>query len=445
MTRKMTDKRAGGDWTSRINTSLRVPVIIALLIAGIGLGGFFAWASTAPLAGAVIAAGHVSANGENQIIQHREGGIVKQIAVKEGDRVTAGEALIILDPTLVEANLNRARKLLATLRAEEARLLAELNDRDEIAFPPEISGDALDPALKNFIESKRTEFEQRRLRYRNEISILEQRLAGLKEEIAGNEAQREATDKQISLIREELKDIGYLFEKGLARQDRMFAMQRTEADLQGKDGALLAATGKAKQSIAEVLQQIEKLGHDRKTEAGTKLSETRMRIADTLEQIVAYEDILSRIVIRAPVDGTIVNLNVNTVGAVIAEGAAVAELLPSDAELVVDARLKPTDIDAVEIGGPANIRLAALNQRTTPVVPSHVLYVSADKLTDQQTQETYYSVRLALDLDSLETHERLRLAPGMPAEAFITTGERTMLRYLFRPIEDSFARALREE
>lgn len=435
----------GGDWAKEVKTSFRAPVVAALLIAGVGLGGFLVWAATAELAGAVIASGFVAANGENQTIQHLEGGIVKDILVKEGDVVAAGQPLIVLDPTLVEANLNRSRKTLATLRADEARLLAELFDRSEIAFPPELLVDTIDPALRNFIESKRTEFELRTLRYRNEVRILEERLAGLGEEIAGTNAQRVATQKQIELMRAELKDLDYLFQKGLARQDRIFAMQRSEADLEGRDGALLATIGKAKQTIAEVRQQIEKLGHDRRTEAGTKLSETRTRIADTLEQIVAYESILSRIVIRAPASGTVVRLNVNTVGAVISPGQAVAELLPKNADLVVEARLQLMDIDAVQVGRPANVRLSALNHRTTPVVASQVVYVSADKLTDKQSQQAYYRVRLSLDLDQLPNRDRLLLAPGMPAEVFITTAERTMLRYLFRPIEDSFAKALRED
>jgi HlyD family type I secretion membrane fusion protein len=444
----MTGSRDNSDkteWTGRVKTSFRAPVIAALLIAGVGLGGFLVWAATAELAGAVIASGHVAANGENQTIQHLEGGIVKDILVREGDAVRAGQPLIALDPTLVEANLNRARKSVATLRADEARLLAELFDHSEIAFPPELLSGALDPALTTFIESKKTEFELRNLRYRNEVRILEQRLAGLHEEIAGTEAQRAATQKQIALMKDELKDLDYLFQKGLARQDRMFAMQRSEADLEGREGALLASIGKAKQTIAEVQQQIEKLGHDRRTEAGTKLSETRTRIADTLEQIVAYESILSRIVVRAPADGTVVRLNVNTVGAVISPGQAVVELLPKNADLVVEARLQLTDIDAVQVGRPANVRIAALNHRTTPVVASHVVYVSADRLTDKQTQQAYYRVRLSLDLDQFPSGDRLLLAPGMPAEVFITTSERTMLRYLFRPIEDSFAKALRED
>jgi HlyD family type I secretion membrane fusion protein len=433
------------DWTMGVKTSFRIPVLAALLIAGFGLGGFLVWAATAELAGAVIASGHIAANGENQTIQHLEGGIVKDIRAKEGDIVVAGQPLIVLDPTLVEANLNRARKTLATLRADEARLLAELFDRSEISFPPELSAETVDPALKDFMDSKKTEFELRTLRHRNEVRILEQRLAGLHEEIAGTEAQRVATQKQIALMRDELKDLDYLYQKGLARQDRMFAMQRSEADLEGRDGALLATMGKAKQTIAEVHQQIEKLGHDRRTEAGTKLSETRTRIADTLEQIVAYESILSRIVVRAPADGTLVRLNVNTVGAVITPGQAVAELLPKNADLVVEARLQLTDIDAVQIGRPANVRIAALNHRTTPVISSQVAYVSADKLTDKQTQQTYYRVRLNLDIDQLPISDRALLAPGMPAEVFIATTERTMLRYLFRPIEDSFAKALRED
>jgi HlyD family type I secretion membrane fusion protein len=435
----------GGDWSRRVKTSYRLPAIVALLIVGGGLGGFLTWASTAELSGAVIASGHVAANGENQTIQHLEGGIVKEILVKEGDAVRAGQPLIVLDPTLVEANLNRGRKTLAALRAEEARLLAELLDTNEIAFPIDLTTGSIDAALQNVIDSKKSEFELRRLRYRNEVLILEQRLAGLHEEIAGTEAQRAATQKQMSLMRDELKDLDYLFKKGLARQDRMFAMQRSEADLEGRNGALLASMGKAKQTVAEVHQQIEKLGHDRRSEAGTRLSEARAKIADTLEQIVAYESILSRIVIRAPADGKLVRLNVNTVGAVISPGQALAELLPKDADLVVEARLQLTDVDSVQIGGPANIRIAALNQRTTPVVSSEVVYVSADKLTDRQTQQTYYRVRLALDLSQFSNADRSSLTPGMPAEVFIATSKRTMLRYLFRPIEDSFAKALREE
>ena len=438
---------ADDDWTKKVKTSLRGPTFAALTIAGMGLGGFLVWASTAELAGAVMASGSVAANGDNQVIQHLEGGIVKNILVKDGEAVVAGQPLLELDPTLVEANLNRARKTLVTLRADEVRLLAELADRETIEFPPDMMSETLDPALKDFIHSKKAEFELRSLRYRNEVSILQQRLAGLHEEIGGTDAQRIANKKQMGLMRDELKDLDYLYQKGLARQDRMFAMQRSEADLEGKDGALQAAMGKAKQTMAEIQQQIEKLGHDRRTEAGTKLSETRIRIADTIEQIIAYQSVLSRIVVRSPTDGTVVRLNVNTVGAVISPGQALMELLPKNAELVVEAKLQVTDIDAVHVGREASVRLAALNQRTIPVVPSHVVFVSADKLVDKQNQNQlpYYRVRLSLDLDKLTPRDRALLAPGMPAEAFIATSERTLMRYLFRPIEDSFAKALREE
>lgn len=436
---------ARDEWASRVRTSLFAPVVAALLIAGVGFGGFLAWAATAPLAGAVMAPGHVAANGENQTIQHLEGGVVKDIHVREGDRVVAGQPLISLDPTLVQSNLNRARNLLATLRIDAARLVAEQRDRDEIAFPPEMLSANLDGSLQLFVESKREEFELRTLRYRNEIRILEERLAGLNEEIAGADSQRVATQKQVKLLKDELKDIDYLYQKGLARQDRLFALQRSEADLEGRDGALLAQIGKAKQSIAEVRQQMEKLGHERRTEAGTKLTEIRTRIADTLEQIVAYENVLSRIIVRTPSAGTIVRLNINTVGGVISPGGAVVELLPADADLVVEAKLQPNDIDAVQIGRPASVRLSALNHRTTPVLDSRVVYVSADKLTDRATQQLFYRVRLAIDRDRLTSRDLQLLSPGMPAEAFIKTSERTMLRYLFRPIEDSFARALRED
>jgi HlyD family type I secretion membrane fusion protein len=436
---------ARDEWAKQVKTSLVAPVVAALLIAGVGFGGFLAWASTAPLAGAVMAPGHVAANGENQTIQHLEGGIVKEIHVREGDSVVVGQPLISLDPTLIQSNLNRARNLLATLRIEAARLIAEQRDQDEISFPPEMLAASLDLSLQMFVESKKEEFELRTLRYRNEIRILEERVAGLNEEISGTDSQRIATQKQAALVKEELKDVDYLFQKGLARQDRLFALRRSEADLEGRDGALQAQIGKAKQSIAEVRQQIEKLGHERRTEAGTKLTEMRTRIADTAEQIVAYENVLSRVIVRAPASGTIVRLNINTVGAVISPGQAVVELLPGGADLVIEAKLQPNDIDAVQVGRPASVRLSALNHRTTPVLDSRVVYVSADKLTDSATQQLFYRVRLSIDRDQLTSRDLQLLSPGMPAETFIKTSERTMLRYLFRPIEDSFARALREE
>jgi HlyD family secretion protein len=433
----------GASWRTGVRTSLLWPGLCALLVAGGGVGGFLAWAATAPIAGAVIAPGHIAASGENQTIQHLEGGIVKTLHVKDGDAVEAGQALISLDPTLAEATLNRARKTLLTLRADEVRLLAEQRDLEAIVFPPELRADDLDASVRDFIETKVVEFEHRVQKGRNEVRILEQRLAGLEEEIAGSEAQRAATQKQAAFIREELRDIDYLFQKGLARADRLFQLRRAEAELEGRDGALLSSIGKAKQSIAEIREQIEKIGHERRTEAGTRLSEVRTRIADTLEQIVASESILSRIVIRAPVDGTVVRLVANTVGGVIPPGQTIVEILPRGVELVVDARLQPTDIDAVQIGRAANVRLSALNQRTTPVVAARVAYVSADRLTDRGNQQVYYRVRLQLSSEHFNARERATLAPGMPAEAFIQTAERTMLQYLLRPIEDSLARAMR--
>ncbi len=431
-------------WSRQVKTSLLGPSLLALLVAGGGVGGFVVWGATAPLAGAVIAAGNMAASGENQIVQHLEGGIVKEIHVHEGDTVVAGQPLLTLDPTLVEANLSRLRTTLATLRADEARVMAEQAGFDAIVFPPELLAPDLDPSVKDVVESRTTEFADRLSRYRNEIRILEERLAGLDQEIAGAEAQRVATQKQMGFIAAELRDVEWLFKQGLARQDRLFALRRSEADLEGRAGALLSTIGKARQSIAEIRQQMEKLGHERRTEAVARLAEVRGRAADTREQIRAAESVLNRIVVRAPTGGTIVKLNVNTVGGVISPGQQVLELLPAGVDLVVDARLQLADIDAVKVGQPANVRLTALNQRTTPVVPAQVMFVSADKLTDRNTQQPYYRVRLAFDANQLGGHERALLAPGMPAEAFITTEERTMFRYLFRAIEDSLARAFRE-
>ena len=445
MSAKTTSAARADNWRQSVRTSLQYPALAGALIVVCGLGGFLVWAATAPIAGAIVASGNIAANGENQNIQHLEGGIIAALHVKEGDLVVAGQPLISLDPTLPEAALNRARKTLLTLRAEEARLIAEQRDRDAVKFPPELLASDLDASVRDLVEAKTAEFQQRAETYRNEIRILEQRLFGLDEEIAGSEAQRAATQKQAGFIRDVLRDVDSLFQKGLARADRLFQLRRAEAELEGREGSLLAAIGKARQTIAEIRQQIVKLGNDRRSEAGTKLSDVRTRIADTLEQIVATQNVLSRIVIRSPVGGTVVRLAVNTIGAVVTPGQIVAELLPNGAELVIDAKLQLTDIDAVQVGREANVRLAALNQRTTPVVAARVAFVSADKLTDRTTQQLYYRVRLNIDTDKLAPRDRAALSPGMPAEAFIMTNERTMLQYLFRPIEESMARAFRQE
>jgi HlyD family type I secretion membrane fusion protein len=432
-------------WSGRTRTSLLIPLLMTLLLAGVGFGGFLVWAATAPIAGSVMAPGHIAANGENQTIQHLEGGIVQTIHVREGDSIEAGQPLITLDATQVQTSLNRARNSLTTLRIDAAVLQAEMFDQDSVTLPPEIERERLSASVAEFLAAKTAEFTLRKQRFRNDISILAQRLAGLEEEMAGLRAQREAILKQIPLVQEELNDIDYLFKQGLARKEKLLSLRRTEADLEGRAEALAASLGKAKQLNAELLQQMEKIWHDRRTEASSKQSDTRNRITDTLEQIVSYENVLSRIVVAAPAPGTLVRLNVNTVGAVISPGQAVAELLPRGADLVVEAKLQLTDVDAVQVGRAANVRLSALNQRTTPVLDSRVMFISADRLTDKASQQQYYRVKLTLDPQQLPPSHRRLLMPGMPAEAFIQTSERSMLRYLFRPIEESLAKAMREE
>lgn len=432
-------------WAAGVRMSLRGPMALFLTAAGVSLGGFLAWGATAPLAGAIVAPGFIAASGENQIVQHLEGGIVSALHAKEGDRVRAGQALITLDPTVTEANRNRLLKVLAGLRAEEARLVAEQRDLDAIPLPAELAGGDLDAELSEVVATKIVEFETRRLMLRNEIQILQDRIAGLQQEIKGAEAQRTAVQKQVVFVREELRGVDQLFDKGLARQDRLYMLRRNEADLEGRDGALLSAIGKARQSIAETRQQIEKIGHDRRSEAATKLSEVRNRVGEVREQIRAAESVLSRIVIRAPTDGTIVRSAANTIGAVITPAQTLIEVLPDGAELVVDARVQPGEVDAVRPGQAASVRLSALNQRITPTVRAQVAYLSADKLSDPATHEPYYRVRLTIEPDQLSPQDQALIVPGMPAEALIETAERTLLEYLMRPILDSMARAFREE
>lgn len=424
--------------------SLRWPVMLGTLALALFFGGFGVWAATAPISGAALAMGTLVATGQNKIVQHLEGGTIKEIPVHEGDIVELGAPVIFLDQTVPTANLQRLRERQSVQWALEARMLSERDGLEQIEFPPELSDVADQPETRRLIEDQEAEFDARLTRHKEELEVLGKQVRAFEEEIIGIEAQNEALEVQIELLDQEVESISSLMRDGLATQERLLALKRAQASLMGNRGGNIASIAKVRQQIAQTERQIQVVKATRREQASSDLVTLRANIQDVEAQIGTARDVLNRIVIRAPAAGTIIKMNVHTIGEVIQSGQQLMEILPQNAELLIEARIRLEDIDVVSPQTEATVMFSALNRQTTPVARAHVEFVSADRLVDPNTQEVYYLARLRLSEEDRELPVFQSLYPGMQVEAFIQTEDRTFLDYVTRPIRDSFQRAFRE-
>jgi HlyD family secretion protein len=408
--------------------------LIALLVLSCGV-----WAATTPIAGAVIASGVVVVESNVKKVQHPTGGVVAEIPVKNGDRVSGGDVVLRLDDTQARANLGIVASQLIQLAGRKARLEAERDQVDSIRFPAEFL--AHGEEAKAIAEGERRLFEFRRASKRGQIAQLTERIGQIREEIKGLAAQREAKKVEVELMVEELERLDVLRKKDLMATNRILAAQRDLTRLKGEWGALVAQTARAHGQISEMELQILSLDQNMQTEATKELREMEARLAELAERRVAAEDQLRRVVLRAPQAGVVHELAAHTVGGVIGAGETVMMIVPNQEDLGVEVRIATSDIDQVHIGQVATLRFPAFNQRTTPEIKGVVTRVGADLTKETQTNTVFYVVRIRPN--ETEVH-RLRLVPGMPVEAFISTGDRTALSYIIKPVTDQFARAFRE-
>lgn len=402
------------------------------------------WALLAPLSGAVIAVGKFIASGQNKIVQHLEGGIVREILVHEGDVVEAGAVLLRLDETATRAMLRRLELKHYGALALRARLQAERAGAATVTFPQALLDRGGDGKVAEIVATQTSEYATRRAKLDSEIAVIERRRSGTAEELAGLEAQEEAIAAQLKLIGKELAATQKLFDQGYTTLTRLLALQRAHAQLKGDLGQIRAQAGRTREKIAEHDREID---HLRSTHAEAALEELRRaeaEIADIEEQVNATRDVMNRLEVRAPVKGVVVSLTQNTNGGVLASGEDIVELLPIDEDLIVEARVAPQDIDSIAIGSTARIRLTALNQRVTPTLDGEVVHVSADVREDQANGRAYYIARIRLPDREAARLQTLSPVPGMPVEVFIDTGARTFADYILRPVLDSFTRAFRE-
>jgi HlyD family secretion protein len=424
-----------------IRRHLRVGFALVLLLGG-GVGG---WAATTRLSGAVIASGSIVVDSHVKKVQHPTGGVVGEVRVRDGDHVNAGDVVVRLDDTITRANLAIVSKGLDELMARRTRLESERDRLDDVTFPDALKLRAHDPQVARILSGERNLFQLRRSARLGQKAQLEQRIVQLQQQIDGFTAQADAKVREVELINRELEGVRDLWTQRLTPLNKLTALEREAARLEGERGQLISSVAQAKDKITETRLQVIQIDQDLASDVAKELRETDAKIDEYVERKVTAEDQLKRVEIRAPQDGTVFQSAVHTVGGVISPGDPIMLIVPNADNLTVEVKIAPQDIDQVRVGQQAVLRLTAFNQRTTPELNGVVGQIAADTTTDQRTGQNYYITRIALPTEELSRLGDVRIIPGMPAEVFIQTGERQVLSYLIKPIRDQLARAFKEK
>jgi HlyD family secretion protein len=425
--------------------SIRLHLIVGLAVVLVLAGGFGGWASTVQISGALIAPGAVVVDSNVKKVQHPTGGVVGEVRVRDGDVVKAGDVVVRLDDTVTKASLAIVVKTLNGLYARAARLEAEQRGESQLTFPPQLTDRASDPDVQNVMLSESKLFEVRVYGRAGQKAQLRERVLQLGEEISGLSAQEKAKDQEIALIEKELVGVRSLYEQRLVQLTRLTTLERDAARLNGERAQYIASRAQAKGKITETELQIIQVDKDMVSEVSKDLRETNDKIGEFVERKVTAEDQLRRVDIRAPQDGMVLQSTVHTVGGVITAGDAMMMIVPQADDLSVEAKVDPKDIDKLQIGQKTLMRFSAFNQRTTPELNGLVTRVSADVTTDQRTGQSYYTIRVSLPpAEVARLGDNNKLIPGMPVEAFVQTGDRTMLSYLIKPLNDQLMRSFRE-
>ena len=424
-----------------IRNHLRLGLALSAFLV-FGVGG---WAATTRLSGAVIAPGQLVVESNVKKVQHPTGGIIGELRVQNGSQVKAGDIVARLDETVTRANLAIVISNLNELRARQARLEAERDGIQSITFAPELVAQAGEPEIGRLLTGERRLFETRRISRQGQKAQLNERIGQLKEQIQGLSEQIGAKKREVELIKQELEGVRNLWRQNLIPIQRVTALERDAARLEGERGALISSIAQVKGRITETELQVLQIDQDLRTEVGKELAEVRGKLSELVERRVAAEDQLRRIDIRAPQDGTVHQLSVHTIGGVITPGEPIMLIVPHGDALTVEVRVMPQEIDQLRLGQNAILRFPAFNQQTTPELNGEVYRVSADVEVEPKTGASFYTARIALTAEEVNRLGGMRLVPGMPVEAFIQTGERTVISYLTKPMTDQMMKAFREK
>ncbi|MBD8124345.1 MULTISPECIES: HlyD family type I secretion periplasmic adaptor subunit [Pseudomonas] len=429
--------------TADMPTSDRGIRRVGMTIVLVTFGLFGTWAAFAPLGNAVYGNGIVTVQSYRKTVQHLEGGIVKELLARDGDTVHKGDPLIVLDDGQLSSEYESTRNQLITARAKEARLRAE---RDDLPAIPALKIDGVESErAREAINGEAQVFRSRHDARLGEISVQKERIGQLKQQIIGlNDMIGTKVNLEKSYTREitELKDLlrqGFVDNQRLLEQERKLDMLKSEvADHQ-------STITKTRLQINETEMQIVQTNQKFSSDVAKDLSDVQAQVFDLQEKASALKDRLSRIVIRAPEDGMVLDMKVHTIGGVVSAGTPLLDIVPESSDLVVEAHVSTNDIDRITLGKLTDIRFSAFNSATTPVIQGEVTRISADRLTDEKTGDGYYLVRVKVTDEGLKRLGDRKLQPGMPAEVLINAGERTMLEYLLKPARNMFAKSMIEE
>jgi HlyD family secretion protein len=419
-------------------------ILFGILAIAVFFGSFVAWSLIAPLSEAAVAPGVIKVEGQRRTIQHLEGGIIREILVRDGDRVTRGQALMRLDDIQSGSTLETLRSQLWSFRAQDARLSAELARASRITFP-EALAESDDPRARDAIAGQTALFEARAAALASQILVQEARIAQSRSTIGSAEGQHQATLQQLDLIRREEEITRGLVQQGLQRLPQLLSLQRSAAALVGTDTDLRGQMDRARGAIIEAESTIRQIQDTRLQEASTELRDLRTRMAEAEERMRAATDVSSRRDIVAPEDGTVLGMRFFTMGAVVRAGDPIMDLVPAQDRLIAEVNVQPSDIDVVHVGLQAEVRLPAFKQRLVPFLHGHVTFVASDVTVDERTRANYYRAQIMIDGEQLARLQGVTLVPGMPVEAMVQIGQRSFARYMIQPMLDSFNRAFREQ
>ncbi|MFA6117393.1 MAG: HlyD family type I secretion periplasmic adaptor subunit [Sphingomonas sp.] len=427
-------------------TALTRPIAPAIRRLAIGLGlavtVIILWGTLVPIMSGVVAQGRVAVESKRKTVQHLDGGIVKQIAVRDGTRVKAGQLLIQLNDGDAGLQVQVLQARADSLRAEQAAREAELAGRDSIAFPPDLLARASSPSVQAAIATQRAAFGARKAGRGGQETEIDQKLVQFGQDVQGSTAQSTAGGEQLALLEREIRDTSALVEKGYATRPRLLALQRAAAQLRGEQHSMNAQAERARAQIAEARIARRQVGREGGVTAAEALRSVQSELVEVTEKLSNAREVLARKRIVAPVDGTVVGLAVTTVGGVVRPGEPLLDIVPVSPRLVVEAQLTPAHADDVRPGQRSFVRLEAGGSRTAPVVEGTVRTVSADALTDQRTGERYFTMIVEI---TPSAHVPASLVkPGLPASVLVRTGERTLFGYLLEPINRVTFEAMRE-
>jgi protease secretion system membrane fusion protein len=415
------------------------------LVVLLGVGGFLAWATVAPLDKGVPVNGFVMAATNRKAVQHQTGGIIDEILVKEGDFVKAGQPLVKMNDVQAKANAEMTRVQYFTSRAIEARLIAERDGKPNISFPQELEAAKNDPRVANNIALQSQLFTSRQASLHSELAAVDENIAGLKAQVNGLQESLVSQKQQLQYLKEQLDGMRDLAKEGYVARNRLLDLERTYAQVNGGMSENIGNIGRAQRQIAEfTLRRTQRL-QDYQKEVRSQLTDVQ-KDAEALQNRLQSQDFdLKNVIVRAPVDGNVVALNVFTKGGVVSPGFRMMDIVPADDPLVIEGQVQTQLIDKVHKDLPVELNFVAFNKNTTPHVQGVVTEVSADRFVDEKTGAPYYKLQAQVTPEGKKALANLQVRPGMPVEVFVKTGERTLMSYLLKPVFDRAKTALTEE